>query len=144
MRATGPLCASSPAGFVPCYLFLPLTRGLLFNMARGWCTAALVQDAWIMVPGPSRTQRMRRWLRPGGALLPDFATLFVAAADASAVDLGFWERVYGFSYAPVAAELHEAAQAGPAGTPDSPAWSTAYSCQWPARLAALTALQTRH
>jgi hypothetical protein len=64
------------------------------------------------------TLQVRRWLKPGGAMLPDFATMYIAAADASALDLGFWDAVYGFSYAPVAAELHAAAQV----PGSSPAW----------------------
>ena len=73
---------------------------------------------------------MRRWLKPGGALLPDFATMFIAAADASAVDLAFWERVYGFSYAPVAAELHEAAQVGSCDQLPTLAYGLWLCCWW--------------
>lgn len=43
----------------------------------------------------------RRWLRPGGALLPDRVSLHLAAAGAGALDLAFWDDVQGFSYAPV-------------------------------------------
>lgn len=42
-----------------------------------------------------------RWLRPGGAVLPDRMALYVAAAGAGALDLAFWDDVQGFSYAPV-------------------------------------------
>lgn len=52
-----------------------------------------------------------RWLRPGGALLPDFATMSIAAADASALDLDFWDDVAGLSFAPVRAALREAGSA---------------------------------
>lgn len=37
-----------------------------------------------------------RWLRPGGALLPDIAKIYVAAADEGASGLAFWKDVYGF------------------------------------------------
>lgn len=37
-----------------------------------------------------------RWLRPGGAVLPDVANIYVAAAGAGASGLGFWTDVYGF------------------------------------------------
>ncbi|KAK9835065.1 hypothetical protein WJX81_008355 [Elliptochloris bilobata] len=47
-----------------------------------------------------------RWLRPGGALLPDRVALHLAAASEGALDLAFWEDVQGFSYAPVREALH--------------------------------------
>ena len=37
-----------------------------------------------------------RWLRPGGALLPDLALLYVAAGGEGATGLDFWKDVYGF------------------------------------------------
>lgn len=37
-----------------------------------------------------------RWLRPGGAVLPDIAQLYVAAAGDGASGLDFWKDVYGF------------------------------------------------
>lgn len=40
-----------------------------------------------------------RWLRPGGAVLPDIANIYVAAAGAGASGLGFWSDVYGFRWA---------------------------------------------
>lgn len=39
-----------------------------------------------------------RFLRPGGAVLPDQATMYVAGAGPGALDLDFWQDVYGFSY----------------------------------------------
>ncbi len=37
-----------------------------------------------------------RWLAPGGVVLPDLATVFVAGASTAALDLGFWQaRVCG-------------------------------------------------
>lgn len=46
-----------------------------------------------------------RWLKPGGAVLPDIATLWVAAAGSGAAGLDFWDDVYGFTMAPVAAAI---------------------------------------
>lgn len=40
-------------------------------------------------------------LKPGGALLPDKATLYVAAADWVSTGLDFWDDVYGFSMKPI-------------------------------------------
>lgn len=51
---------------------------------------------------------MCRWLKPGGALLPDFVVISIAAADAGALDLDFWDDVAGFSFAPVRGALHQA------------------------------------
>lgn len=42
-----------------------------------------------------------RWLRPGGAVLPDIANIYVAAGGEGATGLGFWRDVYGFSMAPI-------------------------------------------
>ena len=42
-----------------------------------------------------------RWLRPGGAILPDRVTVHLAAASEAALDLEFWDDVYGFSMRPI-------------------------------------------
>jgi protein arginine N-methyltransferase 3 len=49
------------------------------------------------------------FLKPGGAMLPDVARLYVAAAGAGATGLDFWREVYGLSMAPIEAKLREAA-----------------------------------
>ncbi|CAL5225398.1 g8207 [Coccomyxa viridis] len=46
-----------------------------------------------------------RFLKPGGAVLPDRATMYIAGAGPGALDLEFWRDVYGFSYRPVQAQL---------------------------------------
>eukprot|EP00192_Tetraselmis_astigmatica_P003868 CAMPEP_0117670264 /NCGR_PEP_ID=MMETSP0804-20121206/12640_1 /TAXON_ID=1074897 /ORGANISM="Tetraselmis astigmatica, Strain CCMP880" /LENGTH=572 /DNA_ID=CAMNT_0005478511 /DNA_START=129 /DNA_END=1844 /DNA_ORIENTATION=+ len=53
-----------------------------------------------------------RWLRPGGAMLPDRASVFVAAGNESAAGLDFWDDVYGFNMAPIAEEAHAGALKG--------------------------------
>lgn len=50
-----------------------------------------------------------RFLKPGGAVLPDLATLHVAGGGAGAGGLAFWDDVYGFDMSPVAAALQQAA-----------------------------------
>ena len=50
-----------------------------------------------------------RWLRPGGAMLPDRVTVHLAAAGADALDLGFWDSVYGLDMSPVRCALHQSA-----------------------------------
>eukprot|EP00887_Chlorella_sp_A99_P001499 scaffold8.g1499.t1 len=50
-----------------------------------------------------------RFLRPGGALLPDTARLFLAPAAPAATGIPFWDDVYGFAMPGVAAALHSSA-----------------------------------
>ncbi|WIA42932.1 hypothetical protein OEZ86_008845 [Tetradesmus obliquus] len=50
-----------------------------------------------------------RWLAPGGALLPDLASIHVAGASRAAFGTAFWQDVYGFSMQPIADELAAAA-----------------------------------
>lgn len=50
-----------------------------------------------------------KWLRPGGAMLPDKASIFVAAGGKRATGLSFWEDVYGFDMTPIMEESHRAA-----------------------------------
>ncbi|CAL8467117.1 g6653 [Coccomyxa elongata] len=49
-----------------------------------------------------------RWLKPGGAMLPDLASIYMAAAGAGALDLDFWDNVYDFVYRPVKSLLLDA------------------------------------
>eukprot|EP00250_Pteridium_aquilinum_P019274 c24375_g1_i1 orf=642-2360(-) len=37
-----------------------------------------------------------RWLKPGGAILPDVAEMFVAGFGVGGTSMSFWENVYGF------------------------------------------------
>lgn len=46
-----------------------------------------------------------RWLKPGGAMLPDKASLYIAGAGGDSLNTGFWRDVYGFSMAPVAEDM---------------------------------------
>lgn len=48
-----------------------------------------------------------RWLKPGGAILPDLATLHIGAAGQGATGLTFWNKVYGFDFSLVQQELRE-------------------------------------
>ncbi|GLC40712.1 hypothetical protein PLESTB_000030300 [Pleodorina starrii] len=50
------------------------------------------------------------YLRPGGAVLPDRASIFIAGASSAAGGLGFWKDVYGFDMSPVAGAIAEAGQ----------------------------------
>jgi type I protein arginine methyltransferase len=58
-----------------------------------------------------------KWLKPGGAVLPDQAIIHVAAGDLAATTLDFWDDVYGFSLANVKEELLEDTQGHPIVTP---------------------------
>ncbi|KAH9621976.1 hypothetical protein KSS87_010214 [Heliosperma pusillum] len=46
-----------------------------------------------------------RWLKPGGAILPDTATMFIAGFGRGCTSLPFWENVYGFNMSSVGEEL---------------------------------------
>ncbi|KAI3711859.1 hypothetical protein L1987_70408 [Smallanthus sonchifolius] len=45
------------------------------------------------------------WLKPGGAILPDTATMFVAGFGKGATSIPFWENVYGFNMSSIGKEL---------------------------------------
>ncbi|XWS08254.1 hypothetical protein CRYUN_Cryun41cG0064000 [Craigia yunnanensis] len=48
-----------------------------------------------------------RWLKPGGAILPDTATIFVAGFGKGGTSLPFWENVYGFNMSSIGKEVVE-------------------------------------
>lgn len=58
-----------------------------------------------------------RWLRPGGAILPDVANIYVAAGDLTATTLDFWDDVYGFDLGNVREELQADTQGYPIVAP---------------------------
>ncbi|KAJ6818497.1 putative protein arginine N-methyltransferase 3 [Iris pallida] len=47
------------------------------------------------------------WLKPGGAILPDTATIFVAGFGRGGTSLPFWEDVYGFDMSSIGKEVME-------------------------------------
>ncbi|CAD7700068.1 unnamed protein product [Ostreobium quekettii] len=51
-----------------------------------------------------------RWLKPGGALLPDRASLFLAGTTKEGTGLDFWEDVYGFDMSAVADDIRQKAR----------------------------------
>ncbi|KAL5708436.1 type I protein arginine methyltransferase [Ranunculus cassubicifolius] len=48
-----------------------------------------------------------RWLKPGGAMLPDTATIFVAGFGKGGTSIPFWEDVYGFNMSCIGKEVVE-------------------------------------
>ncbi|CAI9098965.1 OLC1v1035704C1 [Oldenlandia corymbosa var. corymbosa] len=48
-----------------------------------------------------------KWLKPGGAILPDSATMFVAGFGKGGTCLPFWENVYGFNMSCIGKEVVE-------------------------------------
>ncbi|KAJ4975134.1 hypothetical protein NE237_000240 [Protea cynaroides] len=46
-----------------------------------------------------------RWLKPGGAILPDTATMLAAGFGKGATDIPFWEKVYGFNMSCIGREI---------------------------------------
>ncbi|GAV66039.1 Methyltransf_18 domain-containing protein [Cephalotus follicularis] len=53
------------------------------------------------------------WLKPGGAILPDTATIFVAGFGRGGTSIPFWENVYGFNMSCVGQELVQDAAQNP-------------------------------
>lgn len=47
------------------------------------------------------------WLKPGGAILPDTATIFIAGFGRGGTSLPFWENVYGFDMSSIGKEIME-------------------------------------
>ncbi|CAM8964813.1 unnamed protein product [Rhodiola kirilowii] len=54
-----------------------------------------------------------RWLKPGGAVLPDTATMFVAGFGKGGTSIQFWENVYGFNMSCIGNEVVEHASKNP-------------------------------
>ena len=50
-----------------------------------------------------------RFLKPGGAVLPDIATIHIAGFDRAATDFPFWDAPYGFKMPEISKQLHEGA-----------------------------------
>ncbi|PON98744.1 Protein arginine N-methyltransferase [Trema orientale] len=48
-----------------------------------------------------------KWLKPGGAILPDTATIIVAGFGKGGTSLPFWDNIYGFNMSSVGKELVE-------------------------------------
>ncbi|KAG8391100.1 hypothetical protein BUALT_Bualt01G0152700 [Buddleja alternifolia] len=48
-----------------------------------------------------------RWLKPGGAIFPDTATMFVAGFGRGGTSIPFWENVYGFNMSCIGREVVE-------------------------------------
>jgi type I protein arginine methyltransferase len=57
------------------------------------------------------------WLRPGGAVLPDRAVIYVAAGSSAATGLDFWDNVYGFKFPEVKEESRQSTLTQPLVAP---------------------------
>lgn len=53
------------------------------------------------------------WLKPGGAILPDIAKMYVAGVGKGGTSLSFWENVYGFNMSCIGKEVVEDAAQQP-------------------------------
>ncbi|XP_042383245.1 probable protein arginine N-methyltransferase 3 [Zingiber officinale] len=54
-----------------------------------------------------------RWLKPGGAILPDTATIFGAGFGRGGTSIPFWENVYGFDMSCIGKEVMEDSSSAP-------------------------------
>ncbi|GER46302.1 protein arginine n-methyltransferase [Striga asiatica] len=78
----------------------PQSVDVLFSEWMGYC---LLYESMLTSVLFARD----KWLKPGGAILPDTATMFVAGFGRGASSLKFWENVYGFNMSCIGREIDE-------------------------------------
>ncbi|GJP56801.1 hypothetical protein CLOM_g15848 [Closterium sp. NIES-68] len=88
---------------------VPLERGSVDVIVSEWMGYALLYESML----PSVLHARDTWLKPGGALLPDTASMHVAGFGEGATSVPFWRDVYGFSMAAVAREIEDEAARTP-------------------------------
>ena len=81
---------------------LPIARNSADVLVSEWMGYALLFESML----DSVLLARDRWLKPGGAVLPDRAVVCVAAGNALATGLDFWDDVHGFSMADVREDVH--------------------------------------
>ncbi|XP_073155473.1 probable protein arginine N-methyltransferase 3 [Henckelia pumila] len=84
----------------------PHSIDLLLSEWMGYC---LLYESMLSSVLFARDQ----WLKPGGAILPDTATMFVAGFGRGGTSLPFWENVYGFNMSCIGQEIVEDASRFP-------------------------------
>ncbi|KAJ8755803.1 hypothetical protein K2173_024348 [Erythroxylum novogranatense] len=81
----------------------PHTVDVLLSEWMGYC---LLYESMLS----SVLHARDKWLKPGGAILPDTATMYAVGFGRGGTSIPFWEDVYGFNMSCVGKELvHEAA-----------------------------------
>ncbi|XP_051147439.1 probable protein arginine N-methyltransferase 3 [Andrographis paniculata] len=70
-------------------------------MVSEWMGYCLLYESMLSSVLFARDQ----WLKPGGAILPDTATLFVAGFGRGGTSIPFWENVYGFDMSCIGREI---------------------------------------
>jgi len=83
-----------------CKLIQPHSIDVLLSEWMGYC---LLYESMLSSVLFARD----RWLKPGGAILPDTATMFVAGFGKGGTSIPFWETVYGFNMSCIGKELME-------------------------------------
>ncbi|XP_057499523.1 LOW QUALITY PROTEIN: probable protein arginine N-methyltransferase 3 [Actinidia eriantha] len=83
-----------------CDLIQPHSIDVLLSEWMGYC---LLYESMLSSVLFARD----RWLKPGGAILPDTATMFVAGFGRGGTSIPFWENVYGFNMSCIGKELVE-------------------------------------
>ncbi|CAA0838877.1 Probable protein arginine N-methyltransferase 3 [Striga hermonthica] len=78
----------------------PQSVDVLFSEWMGYC---LLYESMLTSVLFARD----KWLKPGGAILPDTATMFVAGFGRGASSIKFWENVYGFNMSCIGREIAE-------------------------------------
>jgi type I protein arginine methyltransferase len=88
---------------------LPVDTGKVDVLVSEWMGYALLFESML----DSVLYCRDRWLKPGGAMLPDVAIIYVAAATEEATGLNFWDNVYDLKFSAIKDELMSATLAQP-------------------------------
>lgn len=94
---------------------LPVAEKSVDVLVSEWMGYALLFESML----DSVLYARDRWLRPGGAMLPDRAVIYAAAADVSATGLDFWDDVYGFKMPDIREDVRSATLRQPLVAPVS-------------------------
>lgn len=88
---------------------ISLQKGGVDVLVSEWMGYCLLYESML-----STVLRARDvWLKPGGAILPDIATMYLAGFGKGGTSLAFWENVYGFDMSCVGNEVNQFAAEAP-------------------------------
>ena len=96
---------------------MPVEDGTVDVLVSEWMGYALLFESMLSSVLFCRD----RWLKPGGAMLPDRALIYLAAGSIEATGLDFWDDVYGFSFPDIQRESRESTLTEPLVAPVPPA-----------------------
>lgn len=94
------------AGRVESFEELPGVDGPVDVLVSEWMGYALLFEAML----DSVLYARDKFLKPGGAVLPDVARIYMAAGTAGATGLDFWDNVYGLTMSPISEKLRRSGE----------------------------------